>query len=49
LPPLEIETYAFDVLPREHRASTLADEITRELAFVSARLGRDLFPINASL
>jgi sugar phosphate isomerase/epimerase len=38
LPPLEVETYAFHVLPEEHRAAPLTEEIARELAFVEERL-----------
>ena len=49
LPPLEIETYAFGVLPSEHRGAPLTDEIAREMAFVRARLGRDFRARDASV
>ncbi len=36
---LEVETYTWDVLPREHRGRDLNDDIARELLWVLERLG----------
>lgn len=37
-PVLEIETYAWDVLPAEHRGTTLAEDIAREITWLRDRL-----------
>ena len=36
---LEVETYAFGVLPAEHRATTLVTSLVRELRWVLEELG----------
>jgi hypothetical protein len=36
---LEIETYTWDVLPKEHRGASVEDDIAREVAWVKEVLG----------
>jgi hypothetical protein len=38
--PLEVETYAWNALPTEHRLATLADGIAEELAWTAALVRR---------
>ena len=38
--PLEVETYAWNALPTEHRLATLADGIAEEIAWTSALIRR---------
>jgi sugar phosphate isomerase/epimerase len=50
-PHLEVETYTWDVLPRELKTGSKADDIARELAFVLEECrdeGRDLVPGGAA-
>jgi hypothetical protein len=39
-PHLEVETYTFDVLPREYRVGSVTDEVARELAWTLGMLAR---------
>ncbi len=41
---LEVETYAWSVLPESHRGASLAEDIASELRYLRALVGKKVFP-----